>query len=98
MGGRSSLAPFLARPPYRPEGVPPGPPAQCPPPAPPLGVRGLEHFPTLARIAHRLNITARELDQRLTVSDCLDEADLAVYLSAVDACAMPAPPKAPPGR
>jgi len=59
-------------------------------------VRGLEHFPTLARICHRLNITARELDERLTVDDVFDEADLAVYLSSVEACAAPAPPK--PGR
>ena len=87
------MAPFLGRPLYRPEGVPPGPPGQCPPPPPPIGVRGLEYFPTLARICHRLNITARELDERLTVDDVLDEADLAVYLSSVEACAMPAPPK-----
>jgi len=59
-------------------------------------VRGLEYFPTLARICHRLNITARELDERLTVDDVFDEADLAVYLSSVEACAAPAPPK--PGR
>ena len=71
---------------------------QCPPPAPPIGVRGLEHFPTLARVAHRLNITARELDERLTVDDVFDEADLAVYLSSVEACAAPATPKAGPGR
>jgi len=96
VGGHPPLAPFLARPPYRPEGVPPGPPGQCPPPAPPIGVRGLEHFPTLARICHRLNITPRELDERLTVDDVFDEADLAVYLSSVEVCAMPAPPK--PGR
>jgi len=56
-------------------------------------VRGLEHFPTLARICHRLSITARELDERLTVNDVFDEADLAVYLSSVEACAAPAPPK-----
>ena len=93
MGGHPPVAPFLGRPLYRPEGVPPGPPGQCPPPAPPIRVRGLEHFPTLARICHRLSITARELDERLTVDDVFDEADLAVYLSSVEACAMPAPPK-----
>ena len=98
MGGHPPVAPFLGRPLYRPEGVPPGPPGQCPPPAPPIGVRGLEHFPTLARVAHRLGLTMREIDERLTISDVLDEADLAVYLASVEACAMPAPPKPPPGR
>jgi len=40
-----------------------------------------------------LGITPRELDERLTLDDVFDEADLAVYLSSVEACSAPAPTK-----
>lgn len=53
-------------------------------PSPPRSLPGVAHFPPIARLMQRLNVTAREVDERYTVEDCLDEADYAAYINDVD--------------
>ncbi len=53
-------------------------------PSPPPSLPGVVAFPPLARAATRLGLTLREVDERLSVEDVLDEADLAAYLHDVD--------------
>lgn len=53
-------------------------------PNPPRSLPGVVQFPPIARAMQRLRLTAREVDERLTVDDCLDEADFAMYLHDVD--------------
>lgn len=53
-------------------------------PSPPRSLPGVVQFPPIARAMQRLRLTAREVDERLTVEDCLDEADYAAYINDVD--------------
>lgn len=53
-------------------------------PSPPRSLPGVVQFPPIARAMQRLNLTAREVDERLTMEDCLDEADFAAYVNDVD--------------
>lgn len=53
-------------------------------PSPPRSLPGVVQFPPIARAMQRLRLTAREVDERLTVEDCLDEADYASYINDVD--------------
>lgn len=53
-------------------------------PSPPWSLPGVVQFPPIARAMQRLRLTAREVDERLTVEDCLDEADFAAYINDVD--------------
>lgn len=53
-------------------------------PAPPDSLPGVVAFPPIARVATRLGITLREVEDRLSIEDVLDEADLAAYLHDVD--------------
>lgn len=53
-------------------------------PSPPRAMPGLVVYPPIARAMQRLHLTAREVDERLSVEDCLDEADFAMYLHDVD--------------
>lgn len=53
-------------------------------PNPPRSLPGVVQFPPIARAMQRLRLTAREVDERLTVEDCLDEADYAAYINDVD--------------
>jgi hypothetical protein len=53
-------------------------------PRPPASLPGVAAFPPIARAAARLSLTLAEVDERLSVEDVLDEADLAAYLHDVD--------------
>lgn len=53
-------------------------------PVPPASLPGVAAFPPIARVATRLGLTLREVEERLSVEDVLDEADLAAYLHDVD--------------
>lgn len=53
-------------------------------PMPPPALAGVVAFPPMARAVQRLGITLAEADERLTVEDVLDEADLTAYLHDVD--------------
>lgn len=53
-------------------------------PSPPRTLPGVVAHPPIVRAAQRLGITLRELDERCSVEDVLDEADLAAYLHDVD--------------
>lgn len=53
-------------------------------PRPPPSLPGVLAFPPIARACSRLGLTVREVDERLSVEDCLDEMDLAAYLHDVD--------------
>lgn len=85
------MAPFLIRPGYRPLPRPydkkRATPMPSPPPAWPAECAGI-----LFRAAQRLGITVHEADERLTVEDVLDEADLHAYLHDVDHEPETAPP------
>lgn len=52
----------------------------------------------LARLAHRLRCTLREADERCSVEDVLDEADVAGYLHDVDNPPADAPAPTRPRR
>lgn len=65
-------------------------------PAPPRGLPGVGAYPPIVRAAQRLGITLRELDERCSVEDVLDEADLAAYLHDVDNEPRGAAPVTPP--
>lgn len=78
------MAPFLGRPGYVPLPRPHDTPRATPMPAPPRSLPGVASFPPIVRAAQRLGITLRELDERCSVEDVLDEADLAAYLHDVD--------------
>ena len=53
-------------------------------PAPPRSLPGVVAYPPIVRAAQRLGLTLREVDERLSIEDVLDEADLAAYLHDVD--------------
>lgn len=67
-------------------------------PAPPRALPGVVAHPPIVRAAQRLGITLRELDDRCSVEDVLDEADLAMYLNDVDNEPRAAMPVSPPSR
>ena len=62
-------------------------------PSPPPSLPGVVAFPPLARVATRLGLTLREVDERLSVEDVLDEVDLAAYLHDVDVAPQAEPSK-----
>lgn len=61
-------------------------------PKPPLSIPGLVAVPALARVAHRLGLTMRQIDEQLTVEDVLDELDLHGYLFDMDNPPLDKPP------
>lgn len=70
----------------------------APMPEPPPALPALVVQPAMARLAARLSITMRELDERCTVEDVLDEIDFAAYLHDVDAEPEQPKPAVPAGR
>lgn len=79
------------RPAYTPLGRPHDQGRHGPPPKPPQGCPGVVAAPVLARMAHRLGITLRELDETKSIEDVLDEMDLVAYIHDLDN-----PPQPPP--
>lgn len=84
VGRPAPVAPFLARPEYCPLLRPYDPPRAAPMPVPPASLPGVVAFPPIARVATRLGLTLREVDERLSVDDVLDEVALSAYLYDVD--------------
>jgi len=98
VGWDPPVSPFLARPSYVPLARPHDHGRQGPVPKPPQGIPGVVDTPILARIAHRLGITLRELDRTLSIEDVLDEMDLAAYIHDLDNPPQPPPKPQQPGK
>lgn len=66
-------------------------------PKPPRSIPGIAVFPGIARVCQHLDITPRELDERLSVDDVFDVLDLISYLHDCDNPPMVPPPPKPGG-